>query len=112
MLLKLYFNLIQKELSLEFFFYELCVKSLIWIIIVLLHKLTLKSWFKFEKRGNYLMKDNTTFVINNYCVCTHTLYVRGNFDKYFWVKKSVNYEGRVVEEKFVFDYQKFVRGFV
>lgn len=58
------------------------------------------------------MKDNTTFVINNYCVCTHTLYVRGNFDKYFWVKKSVNYEGRVVEEKFVFDYQKFVRGFV
>ena len=58
------------------------------------------------------MKDNTSFVINNYCVCTHTLYVRGNFDKYFWVKKSVTYEGKVVEEKFVFDYQKFMRGFL
>ena len=53
-----------------------------------------------------------TFVFNNYCTCTHTLYVRGNVDKYFWCKKIVNFEGRIVEEKFVFNYQKFVRGFI
>ena len=58
------------------------------------------------------MKANTNYTFNNYCKCSHMLYVRGHLDKYYWARKSVMFGNREIEEKFVFDYQKFRRSFV